>query len=204
MADYVFLGDSITDADHLFEPSGLGTGFVSMIAQDPRMKEHRVRNMGHDGFTMERIHRMLLRDGIPPADVITILAGVNDIPVEVYTGRNRIPEEFTFFCEEIFLFLSRRTDTRLVVMEPFLFDCPAEYRNWHPYVEEESRILRQMAEKFHACFIPTDRLLRRRGEEEGLSAITIDGIHLTGQGNRILADLWFENLISPQRIFKKE
>ena len=44
MADYLFLGDSITDADHLFEPTGLGTGFVSLIAQDPRMKGQRVRN----------------------------------------------------------------------------------------------------------------------------------------------------------------
>lgn len=195
MADYLFLGDSITDADHLFEPSGLGTGFVSMIAKDPRMQGQRVKNMGHDGFTLERIHRMLLRDGIPPADVITILAGVNDIPVEVYTQRNRIPEEFTFCCQEILSFLSRKTDAELVVIEPFLFDSPAEYRNWHPYVEEESRILRQETEKFHARFISTDHLLRRRAEEEGFSAITVDGIHLTCRGNRILAGLWLQEMM---------
>lgn len=204
MADYLFLGDSITDADHLFEPTGLGTGFVSLIAQDPRMKGQRVRNMGHDGFTLERIHRMLLQDGVPAADVITILAGVNDIPVEVYTQRNRIPDEFSFFCREIFSLLSRKPGTRLVVMEPFLFDCPAEYRNWHPYVEEESRILRQTAEQFGALFIPTDRLLRCRAREEGVSEITVDGIHLTDRGNRILAQLWLQKVAPAGAHFKKE
>lgn len=194
MADYLFLGDSITDADHLFEPTGLGTGFVSIIAGDPRMEGQQVRNMGHDGFTMERIHRMLTQNDLPRADVITLLAGVNDIPVEVYTQRNRIPEEFAFYCREVLAFLSRKTGARLAVMEPFLFDWPAQYRNWHPYVEEESRILQDACRSFGACFIPTDRLLRRKGEEEGISRITLDGIHLTDEGNRLLAELWLRRM----------
>ena len=89
-------------------------------------------------------------------------------------------------------------------MEPFLFDCPAEYRNWHPYVEEESRILRQTAEQFGALFIPTDRLLRCRAREEGVSEITVDGIHLTDLGNRILAQLWLQKVAPAGAHFKKE
>ena len=194
MAEYLFLGDSITDADHLFDPTGLGTGFVSMIAGDPRMKGHQVRNMGHDGFTMERIHRMLCQGGIPRADVITLLAGVNDVPVEVYTQRNRIPEEFTFYCRETLAMLSRKSDARLAVMEPFLFDWPAQYKNWHPYVEEESRILREASRPFAASFIPTSLHLRRKGEKEGIWSVTVDGIHLTDEGNRFLAELWLDRM----------
>lgn len=193
MATYVFLGDSITDADHLFEPTGLGTGFVAQIAADRRMQSHTVRNMGHDGFTSEQIYRKLLRDGVPgtPA-VVTLLAGVNDIPVEVYTSHHRIPEEFTAYYEGILEYLSSRTDARLAVLEPFLFDWPLEYKNWHPYIQEESRIIQQAARRFGACFIPPDTLLRREGERLGLDEITVDGIHLTPRGNQILADLWLE------------
>ena len=32
MKQYLFLGDSITDADHLFDPANLGYGYVSLLA----------------------------------------------------------------------------------------------------------------------------------------------------------------------------
>ena len=35
MKQYLFLGDSITDADHLFDPANLGYGYVSLLARRP-------------------------------------------------------------------------------------------------------------------------------------------------------------------------
>lgn len=197
MSVYVFLGDSITDADHLFEPAGLGNGFVSLIARSPQMKGHIVRNQGHDGFTTQQIYRKILREGVPGSpSVVSLLVGVNDIPVEVYTSHHRIPDEFTEYYEGILEHLSAMPDTRLVVMEPFLFDKPQEYKNWHPYILEESRIIRTAAQKYHALFVPTDKLLRREARRLGEDAVTTDGIHLTPYGNQLLANLWLNAIAS--------
>ncbi len=191
MSDFLFLGDSITDAGHLFDPANLGNGYVSMLAVDMRFFNCVFQNRGHDGFTTEQVLHMLNRDGIERNwDVITLLVGVNDIPVELYTSRKRIPDEFAYYYEEILRFLITHTDAQLILAEPFLFDHPLEYKSWHPYIEAESKIIETLADKYHACFLPTDHILRQSAEEMGIDRITPDGIHLTYTGNQILADLW--------------
>ena len=100
MSNFLFLGDSITDAGHLFDPANLGDGYVSMLARDMRFYDCVFQNRGHDGFTTEQVLRMLKRDGIENTwDVITLLVGVNDIPVELYASHNRIPDEFSQYYE---------------------------------------------------------------------------------------------------------
>lgn len=191
MQTCLFLGDSITDAGHLFDPANLGNGYVALLARQTQLKDCAFYNRGHDGFTIEQIWRMLNRDGIENSwNVITLLAGVNDIPVEVYTQHQRIPVEFTGYYEKILCFLKEKTHAKLILVEPFLFDSPQEYQAWHPYIETESKIIRQLAEKYNACFLPTDQILRSAAQTRGVDQITLDGIHLTPVGNQILADLW--------------
>lgn len=187
----LFLGDSITDADHSFDPANLGNGYVSRLSRRPEMQNCTLCNRGHNGFTIERIWKMLERDGLEDTwDVITLLAGVNDIPVEVYTNHQRIPDEFTAYYEKILDYLTGHTHARLILVEPFLFDKPAEYINWQPWIQKESRIIELLAKKYHARFLPANQKLRTAAEEQGMDQITPDGIHLTPAGNRILADLW--------------
>lgn len=195
MKTCLFLGDSITDAEHLFEPENLGYGYVSMIAGHPQMRNWLVTNRGHDGFTIEQIHRMLCRDGIESDwNIITILAGVNDIPVELYTDCSRIPLEFEAYYRKILNFLKQHTNAQLVLMEPFLFDKPASYIPWHKYIQIESEIIQELARDFHALFIPTDDILRNACTVQGTDQITLDGVHLTPEGNQILSNLWLSAL----------
>lgn len=105
MKQYLFLGDSITDADHLFDPANLGYGYVSLLARRPEYADARFVNRGHEGFTIERVSQMLRRDGIGGHwDAITLLAGVNDIPVELFTSHSRIPLEFSAFTGKCWIF----------------------------------------------------------------------------------------------------
>ena len=143
MKQYLFLGDSITDADHLFDPANLGYGYVSLLARRPEYADARFVNRGHEGFTIERVLQMLRRDGIGGHwDAITLLAGVNDIPVELFTSHSRIPLEFSAFYREVLDLLCQHTST-ILLLEPFLFDEPAEYSAWHPYIEKESQIIQR-------------------------------------------------------------
>ena len=74
MKQYLFLGDSITDADHLFDPANLGYGYVSLLARRPEYADARFVNRGHEGFTIERVLQMLRRDGLGGHwDAITLL-----------------------------------------------------------------------------------------------------------------------------------
>lgn len=190
MSNFLFLGDSITDAGHLFDPANLGDGYVSMLARDMRFYDCVFQNRGHDGFTTEQVLRMLKRDGIENTwDVITLLVGVNDIPVELYASHNRIPDEFSQYYEEILQILTTG-DAQLILVEPFLFEYPQEYQIWCPYVASESRIIHNLAKKYNAFFLPTNEVLHQATDEKGISQITPDGIHLTPTGNKILADLW--------------
>lgn len=140
----LFFGDSITDAYHLFTTSNLGNGYVNLLAQ--KLPSWTLINKGQDGFTSEQVLRMLLRDGIDySCDFISLLVGVNDIPVEVFTDRPRIPDEFAYYYEKILEFLTQTTNSRLILIEPFLFDAPAQYKNWQHYIETESHIIQELA-----------------------------------------------------------
>ena len=193
MANCLFLGDSITDAGHLFDPANLGEGYVSVLAEMTAADQCILCNRGHDGFTVEQVLRMLKRDGIEKHwDIISLLAGINDIPVEVYTSHHRIPDEFSQYYTELLEFLSFRTNARLILIEPFLFSIPQEYQNWQPYLQMESSIIRNLALRFDAALLPANEILNHAASIHGVRQITVDGIHLTSLGNRILAETWME------------
>ena len=193
MTNCLFLGDSITDAGHLFDPANLGEGYVSVLAEMTAADQCILCNRGHDGFTVEQVLRMLKRDGIEKHwDIISLLAGINDIPVEVYTSHHRIPDEFSQYYTEILEFLSLRTNARMILIEPFLFSIPQEYQNWQPYLQMESSIIRNLALRFDAALLPANEILNHAASIHGVRQITVDGIHLTSLGNRILAETWME------------
>ena len=193
MANCLFLRDSMTDAGHLFDPANLGEGYVSVLAEMTAEDQCILCNRGHDGFTVEQVLRMLKRDGIEKHwDIISLLAGINDIPVEVYTSHHRIPDEFSQYYTEILEFLSLRTNARLILIEPFLFSIPQEYQNWQPYLQMESSIIRNLALRFDAALLPANEILNHAASIHGVRQITVDGIHLTSLGNRILAETWME------------
>ena len=193
MANCLFLGDSITDAGHLFDPANLGEGYVSVLAEMTAADQCILCNRGHDGFTVEQVLRVLKRDGIEKHwDIISLLAGINDIPVEVYTSHHRIPDEFSQYYTELLEFLSLRTNARLILIEPFLFSIPQEYQNWQPYLQMESSIIRNLALRFDAALLPANEILNHAASIHGVRQITVDGIHLTSLGNRILAETWME------------
>lgn len=203
MKHCLFLGDSITDANHFFTENPLGDGYVSLIRKQLDEKDYHLTNKGHDGFTVEQLWRMLSRDELSPAhgiltsrhwDFITILIGVNDIPVEVYTNRTRIPLEYETYYRQILDYVRCHSNAKLILIEPFLFNQPAIYKSWQIYVQAESQIIQKLAKEYDALFLPANHILQEECAKQGTALITYDGIHLTESGNQILADLWLAAL----------
>ncbi len=209
MKHCLFLGDSITDANHFFSENPLGDGFVSLIGETLCSDQYQLENRGHDGFTIEQLWRMIHRDGLghfdiqttqthPPIDsrhsIITILIGVNDIPVEIYTNRNRIPEEYEYYYRKILDYVKNHSYGKIILVEAFVFDKPALYKPWQTYINIESQIIQKLAKEYGAAFLPANQRLQEACTKWGTAAITTDGLHLTELGNQILANLWLAAL----------
>ncbi|QEK16752.1 SGNH/GDSL hydrolase family protein [[Clostridium] hylemonae] len=189
----LFLGDSITDADHNLDgdPDSLGDGYVRIIAE--RIKDRGVCfvNKGHDGFTVPALLRMLDADCISAApDVVTVLIGCNDAGIEMHTQRTLKQQKFEENYGRLIRRIRTETAARILCMGPFIFAEPARYRRWFPVIEEAEAIERKMALRYGAEFLPLHNVLNRAADAEGTGEITVDGIHLNRRGARIVAEEW--------------
>ena len=195
MKTLLFLGDSITDCNHYFDPENLGFGYVRMISWKINTpdKNYQVFNKGNDGFTVPALRRLWKRSclGMQP-DSITILIGINDLAVIKNTGITasvglaEFREQYQALVEEIRMI----TDCPILLMEPFIFPHPAEYTSWEPELHKMNAIIQQLATDHHLDFLPLWEDLRSIAKKEGYAEITTDGIHLTAQGHQLIASRW--------------
>ena len=198
MTNILCLGDSITDCGRFFSASPLGDGYVHLLSKQMKTAgtDCKITNYGVDGFTVSRLlenARNYLSIG---GDIITILIGINDIGLMMNTDRSedQKKEMMSTFCthyEELLTILIK-SGGRIILMEPFIFPWPAEYRNWIPYVKNMSKKIENLAKQYHLPYIFLHDDLNAEARRYGLDTITPDGIHLTAQGHEILAQKLME------------
>ena len=193
MKKIIFLGDSITDADHCFSENPLGNGYVDMV--DKKLnhstdggKKYGIENCGHDGFTIQGVKRMLEHDCIlRQPDIVSLLIGCNDVGVMMNTGKSLEEQGFEACYESVLKELSERTSARLICIAPFIFPYPRKYANWIPGIRQAEEIEKKIAERYHVEFLKLQDLMISAAEKAGYEKITTDGIHLTDGGNEIIA-----------------
>ena len=201
MKTFLFLGDSITDCNHYFDPENLGSGYVRMISDKINApdKKYQVLNKGNDGFTVPAVRRLWKRScfNVNP-DFITILIGINDLGVIKHTGLTdsvalaEFREQYQALLDEIRVI----TDCPVLLMEPFIFPYPAEYASWEPQLHKISQIICKLAADNELSFLPLWEHLSTAAKTEGFSKITTDGIHLTALGHSLLAGQWMDHVHS--------
>ena len=199
MKDLLFLGDSITDCNHYFDPENLGQGYVRMISDQINTpdKVYQVLNKGNDGFTVPAVRRLWKRSclNLQP-DFITILIGINDLAVMRNTGITAsvgladFREQYQTLIDDIRMM----TDCPILLMEPFIFPYPAEYSTWEPELHAMSEIIQDIASKNQVTFLPLWENLLLEAKKYGYSEVTIDGIHLTKYGHQLIAEKWIEKV----------
>ena len=199
MKDLLFLGDSITDCNHYFDPENLGQGYVRMIYGKINTpdKIYQVLNKGNHGFTVPAVRRLWKRSclNLQP-DFITILIGINDLAVMRNTGITAsvgladFREQYQTLIDDIRMM----TDCPILLMEPFIFPYPAEYSTWEPELHAMSEIIQDIASKNQVTFLPLWENLLLEAKKYGYSEITIDGIHLTKYGHQLIAEKWIEKV----------
>lgn len=191
MLKIVFTGDSITDSDHMFEPEGLGNGYVRLIQE--KLPEHRVINRGYDGYIASRVLRVWDEICVSyQPDIVTLLVGINDLSAYLCGGGGYDAGGFGHYVEQIILRTKEKTSAEMILMEPFLFPHPAEYINWMAPLQEFRMQIRELSKKYHTGFAALWDVFGKAQKRYPVDALTVDGIHLTSVGHRILAEAWLE------------
>lgn len=201
MKTFLFLGDSITDSHRLWQPEnkGLGDGYVKMLSDIAAEKHFPAVfiNKGHDGFTLPSLLRNLPTDCYPwEPDFITILIGINDIAVSRSCGVSFPANEFAAQYDELLNKILTHTNAKVLCMMPFIFPWPLEYQLWTPDIIRMEAIISNLASKYNLPFLSLHDFLNTCAIREGYEKITLDGVHLTSLGHRLLADQWMKKVLS--------
>ena len=178
-------GDSITDCGHCFSPDFLGDGYVKMLAERFHREgyEIQMRNCGTDGFTVQRLLQRVKTDSTIIGNLAAVLIGINDIGMMMNTDRTPAQQEemmgsFQEHYLELLTILTK-SSCSVILMEPFVFSCPAFYENWKPLLQKMSQIIRTLSIQFRLPFLSLQKELDEEVRRYGYSAITTDGVHLT-------------------------
>ena len=194
MKNFVFLGDSITDAGRLWLPeyNGLGNGYVQLLAEK-LSHEFTVINTGHDSFTLPFLLRNLKTDclSFSPA-AVSILIGINDIGVAKNTGKSLRAQEFASSYDTLIRRLLEASISSVFLLSPFIFSRPQEYLNWLPEVREVENTIENLARQYQLPFLPLQERMQESEKQYGTEMLTPDGIHLTPFGHELLAKWWLE------------
>ena len=194
MKNFVFLGDSITDAERLWLPeyNGLGNGYVKILAEK-LSGEFTSINKGHDTFTLPFLLRNLKTDclSFSPA-AVSILIGINDIGVAKNTGKSLRAQEFASNYDTLIRRLLEASISSVFLLSPFIFSQPQEYLNWLPEVREVENTIEALAHQYQLPFLLLQDKMPEAEKEYGTEMLTSDGIHLTPFGHELLAKWWLE------------
>lgn len=205
----LFQGDSITDFGRergTQDPNcGLGSGYVDLLAarlccDDPDI---RIFNRGISGNRIGDMYARWEEDTMSlDFDILSIFNGINDIGFGIRLGTGASTEEFAFMYDHLLsLTLARKPKTALVLCQPFVLPVDRDwppygndiFRNfdlWHAQVVERGEVVRQMAEKYHAVFVPLREEMEKALEHAPASHWSADAVHPTPAGHELIARCW--------------
>ncbi len=196
----LFIGDSITDSErNKNDPADLGDGYVKLLSEKlPPLYEDKTFTFVNRGISGNKIGDIAARLDeclAEKADIVILLAGINDV-LHKYT-------EGTIFDSQLFeqTYLQvvqkiKESGTVLIIAEPFLLDVPDKKRmrkDFDMVLAAVKRIEAQYAD----AYIALDEIFAGVSMSVSVSAYSLDGIHPTHRGARLIAD----NLIKKIRPF---
>lgn len=208
-----FLGDSLTDSGRNREEKRpnvhLGNGYVNMIcgqliASRPDAG-YEIYNRGINGNRICDLYARWLEDAVNPQyDLLSILAGVNDVGFSRRLNCGSDAERFEFIYDRMLAEVTRsHPSAHVMLVEPFLFRFPYLdgargddiYRDWDAWSHEirlRGEVARRLAKKHDALFVPMFDHFLALSEQYGAQTFSLDCIHLTPAGNYVLAQRWME------------
>lgn len=200
----IFLGDSITDAGRNKESGSMlsiGQGYplivtASLAAAHPGL--FTFLNSGISGSRIVDLYARIKTDAWNHSpDVISILAGVNDVWHELGDIPNGVETDRFENVYRILLAdtLKRFPNVKFLLLEPFVLRASATEAKWDTFsgeVSARAAVVRKLSEEFHAKFIPLQSVFDNACNRAEPSYWLADGVHPTPAGHQLIADAWLK------------
>ncbi len=209
----LFQGDSLTDTGRSRTETrpnrNLGDGYVNMICgrllgANPG-GAYEICNRGIAGNRISDMYGRWMEDALNlEFDVLSVLCGVNDVGFGLRMHQGSDPVRFEFIYDRMLQEVQEtHPDARLVLVEPFVFrmkymdetygeDVDRDWTLWRTEVRERGAVVRKLAEKYGAVFVPMFDVFEALCEQYPGETFSMDCIHLTPAGNDILAREWLK------------
>jgi lysophospholipase L1-like esterase len=202
----LFQGDSITDWGRSHNEvvpntsSALGSSYPfaagsTLLSQYPA-KSFKIYNKGVSGNKVYQLSDRWDADCLTlKPNVLSILVGVND---HWHKLNGSYPEGSIDKYRKDYKELLERTkqalpDVKLIIGEPFAYlGLKFVNQSWYPKFNEYRLVAREMADTYHAAFIPYQSIFDDALKLAPAAYWSIDGVHPTVAGAGLMAHSWLE------------
>ena len=189
-ARILFIGDSITDCGRdKMKRHGL-TGYNRLVCE--RLGDVEGFNRGVNGESCAAVLRRMRQEceDIRP-DVISVLVGINDTTERGDPPRMASSEEF-FTSYRTLLETAREYTPQILVIEPFFILKDTGMDGARNALIDRIYAIRRLAAAFHTAYVPMNGIFAENGIAFGAERYTPDCVHLTQEGNALLAEEWLK------------
>ncbi len=188
----VFLGDSITDCGRdRNDPKSLGNGFVKILSDKllpiyPDMDIELI-NKGKSGDEVGDLLARADEDVVAlNPDAVVIMIGINNTLHQFKDGKEL---DFKKFEEDLKALLVKFGDAGfdVIFLEPFLLPAP-DKRRMRKVFDRELKIINEIVPPLVKEFVAYDEMFNGVAESIPYSEYSLDGVHPTHRGSRLIAD----------------
>lgn len=188
----VFIGDSITDCERdRSDETSLGNGYVKILADKLRPiypdMDIELVNKGISGNEVCDVLARVENDVIAlKPDLAVVMIGINNVNHQFKYGKNL---DLVQFERDYRALLTRikKAGIVLIVLEPFLLPAP-DKRRMRPLFNKELEIIHRIAMEVADEFVAYDEMFNGLCESIRYTEYSVDGIHPTHRGSRLIAD----------------
>ncbi|WP_328701112.1 SGNH/GDSL hydrolase family protein [Aquibacillus kalidii] len=196
----ILIGDSITDAGRLSDPEQVGDGYYRLIrdyylASFPELNLQFI-NKGVGGNRVTDLFDRWQDDVIAlQPNWVSVMIGINDVWRQLDSpGIEQVyPNDFERIYTDILTKLKEQTDAKIILMEPTIIEENLASKGNHLLVDYV-QIVNDLAVKFDALLVPTNKVFRQYVEGGYDNNLTTDHVHMNSIGNMLLAKTWIETV----------
>jgi len=184
----LFQGDSVTDCNRnrksLYD---LGDGYVKKLLG--MVNNILLVNRGISGNRTNDLLERWKEDTIQVApDFLSILIGINEVWHHYKFGNVLTPQEYK---ENYIKLLSevkeKLPETKILLIEPFAYPIGEYEFTWQNDLDEEIKIVNELAKRYADYFIPMQKILNEHQKNHMMESILGDGVHPTDFGHQLIA-----------------
>ena len=188
----VFIGDSITDCERdRADENSLGNGYVKILADKLRPiypdMDIQLINKGISGNEVCDVLARVQTDVIDlKPDAAVVMIGINNALHQFKYGKTldlkQFERDFTALLKKI-----KEAGITLICLEPFLMPAPDKLR-MRPLFNKELEIIHRVAMETADEFVAYDEMFNGLSESIRYTEYSVDGVHPTHRGSRLIAD----------------